>query len=77
MNDATLLVLFIANACAIVGLVVLAVRGFSHKDYSRYIPPLVIDLRDDVEPHDEVHVPAQRAALDDLRMRRPHTVSPD
>ena len=77
MNDATLWVLFIANACAIVGLLVLAVRGWTKTDYSNFIPPTVIELPDEIDLRDDVVVPAPRVALTELHMRQPHAVSND
>ncbi|HWH29914.1 MAG TPA: hypothetical protein VNU26_13300 [Mycobacteriales bacterium] len=91
MSDATLSVLFVANACAIAGLLVLVVRGVRKTDYSRYVPPNVVDGRGDVrrdgrrdERRDEggdgrrdVDVPAPRVSLDELPVRQAHAVSPD
>ena len=82
MTDATLWVLFIANAVVMAGLIAVVVRSASKVDYSRYIPPEVVELPDagpldEIDLRDDVVVPAPRAELQQLHMRQPHRVSSD
>lgn len=82
MSDATLWVLFLANGLVIAGLVAVVVRSATKVDYSRYVPPTVIELPDELEAVVEidlrdVEVPAPRVSLDELHMRQPHRVSTD
>lgn len=71
MNDMVLWVLFIANACAIAGLLALAARALTHTDLSRYVPPI------DPDHETDAVVPAQRSAPAGLPVRRPHAVPAD
>ena len=82
MSDATLWVLFIANAVVMAGLIAVVVRSATKVDYSRYVPPQVVVLPDEgpldeIDLRDDIVVPAPRSALQELHMRQPHRVSSD
>lgn len=82
MSDATLWALFIANAVVMAGLIAVVVRSATKVDYSRYVPPEVVQLpgatpADEIDLRDDVVVPAPRVSPDELHMRQPYRVGSD